>query len=54
MKTAKLSATDVLVRRVTAFRDWADMLKSLREGYVPTLRHRARCWCTPANITTSR
>lgn len=39
MKTTKLSATDVLVRRVTAFRDWADMLESLREGYVPTLRH---------------
>jgi len=29
---------DALVRQVTAFGGWQDMLKSLRAGYVPTLR----------------
>lgn len=30
---------DRLVREITAFADWQDMLASLRKGYVPTLRN---------------
>lgn len=28
---------DAIVRRVTAFRSWAELAHELREGYVPTL-----------------
>lgn len=42
MKTTKLSPVDVLVRRITAFRSWNEMVKAMdlgngRQGYCPTL-----------------
>ena len=36
MKT-KLSATDRLVKEVTAFRSWNEMRECMERGYVPTI-----------------
>lgn len=32
-----MSKTDALVKRLTAFRSWADMVGAMCEGYIPTL-----------------
>ena len=39
-----MNATDKLTRNLTAFRDFADLLSSLRTGYVPTLRKSVKGW----------
>lgn len=37
--TKHANATDRLVKTLTAFRNWSDMLASLKDGYVPTISH---------------
>jgi hypothetical protein len=40
----KKTATDELVNRLTAFRGFGDMLASLRDGYIPTVRDTRTGW----------